>query len=129
MNTTTKQTVAVVGASADRAKYSNKSVRAHLQEGWDVYPVNPKGGQIEGLRGWASLAEIPVRPDRVTLYLPPAAGIKLLPQIARAKPGEFFVNPGAESEELVAEAKRLGLDPLLPCSIAALGFTPAQLER
>ncbi len=121
-----EKTVAVVGASADRSKYSNKSVRAHLKQGWEVYPVNPKGGQIEGLKVYTSLAEIPVKLDRVTLYLPPAIGLKTLPAIVAANPGELFVNPGAESDELVAEAQRLGLDPILACSIVDLGTTPAE---
>ena len=115
------RTVAVVGASADRSKFSNKSVRAHVAKGWDVYPVNPKGGEIEGLKAYTSVEEIPVKIDRVTLYLPPSVGVKALPSIAKAKPAEFFVNPGAESDELVEEARKLGLDPILACSIVDLG--------
>jgi len=121
-----KKTVAIVGASADRSKYGNKSVRAHLKQGWEVYPVNPKGGEIEGLKVYTSLAEIPVKLDRVTLYLPPAIGLKTLPAIVAANPGELFVNPGAESDELVAEAQRLDLDPILACSIMDLGTMPAE---
>ncbi|HNQ23430.1 MAG TPA: CoA-binding protein [Phycisphaerae bacterium] len=128
MNATTRKTVAVVGASADRAKYSNKSVRAHLLQGWEVYPVNPRGGRIEGLKVYRSLDEIAVRLDRVTLYLPPAVGITVLPAIAAAQPAEFFVNPGAESAGLVAEAKKLGLEPLLACSIVALGVHPGDFR-
>lgn len=121
-----KKAVAVVGASADRSKFSNKSVRAHVAQGWDVYPVNPKGGEIEGLKVYTSVASIPVKLDRVTLYLPPTVGVKALGDIAAAKPAEFFVNPGAESDELVEEAKKLGLDPILACSIVDLGVTPKE---
>ncbi len=121
-----RKAVIVVGASADRTKFSNKSVRAHLKAGWDVYPVNPKGGEIEGLKTYPTIGDVPVNPNRVTMYLPPAAGIKVLAEIAAAKPGEFFVNPGAESEELIAEARRLGLDPIQACSIVDLGHSPAQ---
>ncbi|HUU97334.1 MAG TPA: CoA-binding protein [Phycisphaerae bacterium] len=124
-----EKTVAVVGASADRSKYSNKSVRAHLKQGWEVYPVNPKGGEIEGLKVYTSLAEIAVKLDRVTLYLPPEIGLKTLPAIVAANPGELFVNPGAESDELVAEAQRLGLDPILACSIVDLGLSPAEFPN
>ena len=42
-----KPTVAILGASANRAKFGNKSIRAHLIRGYDVYPVNLKGGTIE----------------------------------------------------------------------------------
>jgi len=121
-----KKTVAVIGASADRGKYGNKSVRAHLRAGWEVYPVNPKGGRIEGLQVYASLRDIPARINRVSIYLPPAVGIGALPEIASAGPDEFFVNPGAESDELVAEAKRLGMDPILACSIVDVGASPAE---
>jgi len=119
-----KKTVAVLGASADRSKYSNKAVRAYLSQGWDVYPVNPKGGEIEDLKSYASLGDIPVKIDRVTMYLPPALGVQVLPAIAKANPVEFFVNPGAESEDLVHAAQRLGLDPILACSIVEIGESP-----
>lgn len=121
-----KQTVAVIGASADRSKYSNKAVRAYVRQGWDVYPVNPKGGEIEGLKAYPSVDQIPAKIDRVTLYLPPQIGIQALPGIARAKPAEFFVNPGAESEELVAESRKLGLEPILACSIIEIGASPSE---
>ena len=120
------KTVAVIGASADRSKYSNKAVRAYLRQGWEVYPVNPKGGEIEGRKAFASVDQIPVPIERVTLYLPPPLGINALPGIAAAKPAKFFVNPGAESEELVAEAKRLGLEPILACSIIEIGASPSE---
>lgn len=124
-----RKTVAIVGASADRSKFSNKSVRAHLQQGWEVYPVNPKGGEIEGLKVYTSLREVPVPLDRVTIYLPPAVGVKLLPDIAAVRPSEFMVNPGAESDELVAQAERLGLSPILACSIVSVGMSPAELPE
>lgn len=120
-----KKTVAVIGASSDRSKFSNKSVRAHLAKGWEVYPINPKGGTIEGLKVFSSLHEIPVSVDRITLYLPPAVGVTQLAAIAALKPTEFFVNPGAESDELVETARKLGLDPILACSIVELGVSPA----
>lgn len=123
---TTPKTVAIVGASTDRSKYGNKSVRAHAVRGWSVYPIHPTASHIEGLRAYPSLAAVPVRLNRVSLYLPPAVGLTVLPDVAAAAPDEFFVNPGAESDELLARARDLGLDPILACSIVDLGASPAQ---
>ena len=121
-----KPTVAVVGASADRAKYGNKSVRAHLQQGYEVYPINPKGGKIEGLKVYQSLAEAPaVHLNRISVYLPPQVGIKVLDEIAARGCDELFFNPGSESGELLARARELGLEPILACSIVDLGESPA----
>ena len=122
------KSVAILGASSDRAKYGNKSVRAHLRQGWAVYPVNPRDGEIEGRKAYRSIADIPVRIDRVSLYLPPEMGLRVLADIAAAHPAEFFVNPGAESDELVARARALGLEPLLACSILDLGEEPTDFS-
>ena len=123
-----KKTVAVLGASSKPEKFSNKAVRAYVKQGWDVYPVNPRGGEIDGVKVYASLNDIPVAIDRVTSYLPPAVGVQILDEIANVKPAEFFVNPGAESDELVEKARALGLDPILACSIVDIGVSPADFS-
>jgi uncharacterized protein len=117
--------VAVLGASADRSKFSNKAVRAYVQEGWEVFPVNPKGGLIEGLQAFTSVAEIPGHVHRVTVYLPPPVAVKAMAEIAKIEPDELYINPGAESDELIAEAEKLGLDPILACSIIEIGVSPS----
>lgn len=122
------KTVAIIGASADRSKFSNKSVRAHAQKGWQVFPVNPKGGEIEGRPAYASVRDIGEPLRRVTLYVPPQIGIKMLADIAAVGPGELFLNPGTESAELLDEAKRLGLNVVQGCSIIDVGLSPAMLS-
>lgn len=119
-----KPTVAVVGAGNDRRKYGNIAVRAYLARGYEVYPVNPKHEQVEGLRAYKSVRDLPVRPDRVTLYVPPETGVTLLADIAARGTDELWVNPGAESDELVQQARRLGLEPILACSIVDIGESP-----
>lgn len=120
--------IAILGASADRSKFGNKAVRAFVAQGYDVFPVNPKGGEVEGLPVVKSLAEVPaeVRLDRISVYLPPAVGLQMLPQIAQRGCGELWLNPGSESEELVAAAEKLGLNVIQACSIVAIGMSPHQ---
>lgn len=118
--------IAIVGASTDRKKYGNKAVRAFKQGGWTVFPVNPGAAEVEELPAFRSVAEIPGPVDRVSMYVPPQVGLTMLPDIAAKNPAEFFLNPGSESPELVEEARALGLNPLLACSIVNIGLRPEQ---
>lgn len=122
----TTKTVAVIGASANRSKYGNKSVRAHAAQGYTVYPVHPAESEIEGWRVYASIRDIPVdRVDRVTMYVLPHIGISLLEDILAKSPGEVWLNPGTESDKLIARAEQLGLPVIQACSIVDLGTSPA----
>lgn len=111
-----KPTVAIVGASADKTKFSNEVIHSHLRAGYDVYPINPKEETIEGLKCYKSVVDIPVALDRVSLYLPPPIGVKVLDDIARKGCRELWVNPGAENPELIQKALTLGLNAIYACS-------------
>ncbi|NLO32175.1 MAG: CoA-binding protein [Candidatus Hydrogenedentes bacterium] len=116
--------IVIVGASKNRKKFGNKAVRAFLQGGWTVYPVNPTEAEIEGVKSYSSIDDVPEPVDRVTLYVAPEVGIKLLEQIAAKKPTEFFLNPGSESPALIEAAEKLGLEPILACSVVNIGLRP-----
>ena len=119
--------VAVIGASPDRRKFGNKSVRAHRAAGFTVSPVTPTAIEVEGLPAYPTIADAPAgHIDRVTVYLPPAIGLKVLPEIAARFPGEVWFNPGADAPEVLTEARRLGLSVIAGCSIVDLGMSPAQ---
>ncbi|MFH1754559.1 MAG: CoA-binding protein [Candidatus Latescibacterota bacterium] len=116
--------VAVLGASKNTEKFSNKAVRAYLKQGYTVYPVNPKEETIERLTAYASVLDIPDDLDRITVYLPPQVTLSVLNEIAEKGTKELFLNPGSESAEVVEKARSLGLDPILACSIIDIGETP-----
>ena len=120
-----RPTVAVVGASRDRSKYGNISVRAHIQQGYEVFPINPHATQIEGLTAFASLADLPVvNLDRVTVYLPPDQTTALLDEIAELDVDEVWLNPGSADADVRARAAELNIAIIEACSIVDLGVTP-----
>lgn len=126
-----KPTVAILGASADRSKFGNKSVRAHAKAGYDVYPVNPAGGEIEGLPAYRTLNEIPVaRLDRISVYLRPEIGLTVLDAMAERtgapNGGEVWFNPGSANPAVLSRARELGLNVVAACSIVDLGLSPSQ---
>lgn len=120
-------TAAIIGASRDRHKFGNKSVRAHQASGYDVYPVNPKDPEVEGLKCYPSLSDLPVsKLDRVSLYLPPAVAVKVLDDIAELDVGEVWLNPGVADEAVRERGRKLGLNIIEGCSIVDLGRSPSE---
>jgi len=122
-----RKTIAVVGASGDRRKYGNKCVRAYLDAGWEVYPVNLTEAEIEGRTAYQRVGEVPAELDRIAMYLPPPRTRELLPELAAksARDGVFF-NPGTWDREVIAEAEELGIRARRECAIVALGTSPAR---
>ena len=54
--------VAVIGASDNPSKLGGMLVKNMLNAGYDpekLYPINPKGGMIQGVKAYASLADVP----------------------------------------------------------------------
>ncbi len=104
-------------------------MRAFIERGYTVFPVNPRGGTIEGLTVYRSLAEIPAgQLNRISVYLPPEVAIKTLPEIAARGCDELWLNPGSESPAVVATAQALGLEPIQACSIVSVGGDPSRLR-
>jgi uncharacterized protein len=120
-------TIAIIGASNDRSKWGNKSLRAFRQQGYTVYPVNPNEPVVEGLPSYKSIGEVPSRPEMVSVYVRPQIVLKLLPEIAQRGCDELWLNPGTESDEVLSEAQRLKLNVIQACSIIGVGVSPASL--
>ena len=116
--------VAVIGASTAHHKYGNKAVRAYLRQGWTVYPVNPNETTVEGLKVYPTITDVPGPVDRVSMYVPPSVGISLLEAIKAKGTAELFLNPGSESDALLARAEALGLEAIQACSIVDIGERP-----
>ena len=116
--------VAVIGASSNRRKFGNKAVRAFRQQGYTVVPINPNEAEVEGLKTYASVLDVPGTIDMASLYVPPHIGEQVIGEIAQKGIAEVWLNPGAESDQLIARARALQIQPIVACSIVAIGENP-----
>lgn len=101
---------AVVGASNDRSKYGNRIYRDLRAAGYRVYPVNPSLDEVEGDRCYPSVGDLPEQPAVADIVVPSRVGMKIADQVADAGIPIFWLQPGAESDELIAHASDLGLN-------------------
>ena len=119
--------VAVIGASSNRNKFGNRAVRAFRQQGYTVVPINPNEVEVEGLKAYRSVLDVPGAIDMASIYVPPEIGEQVIGEIAQKGIAEVWLNPGAESDELIKRAKALNIHPIVACSIVAIGENPYRL--
>ena len=120
------KTVAVVGASSSRAKFGNKALRAFLSEGHRVLAINPNETEVEGVKTYASVLDVPGPIDMATVYVQPDVTLRLLDEFQRKGIAEIWVNPGAEDEAVIAEARRRKMNVFFACSIIGIGRNPGE---
>lgn len=120
------RTVAVVGASSDRSKFGNKALRAFRDAGYRVIPINPNEREVEGIPAFGSVLEVAEPIDMATVYVQPDVGLRLLPEFEQKQIAEIWVNPGAEDDALIDEARRRKLNVIFACSIVGIGRSPSQ---
>jgi predicted CoA-binding protein len=119
-----KQVVAVVGASRDRHKFGNKALRAFRDAGHTVIPINPHETEVEGVRAYASVLDVPGPIDMATVYVQPDTALRLLDEFQRKRIPEIWLNPGADDDDVLAEARKRRLNVIAACSIIGAGKSP-----
>jgi len=78
--------VAVIGASKNPDKLSNGIVKNLVAYGYDgrVYPINPKEKEIQGLKAYPHLNEIPEKIDLVVTAIPASKTIDVVKDCGKA---------------------------------------------
>lgn len=94
-------TIAVVGATDNTHKYGSVVYRDLKRKGYRVFPVNPGRDTVDGDPAYATVADLPVAPDIVNLVVPAEVGVQAVRQALDVGYDRIWVQPGAESPELL----------------------------
>jgi uncharacterized protein len=95
-------TVAIVGATDDPSKYGSVIYRDLKRKGFDVFAVNPGRDTVDGDPAYKALEDLPVTPSIVNIVVPPAATLDVLRKAKELGYRNVWVQPGAESAEVMA---------------------------
>lgn len=127
------RTVAVVGASNDPSKFGYMIVNSILQGGFGgkIFPVNPKGGKILGLKVYTSLKEVPGELDLVVIIVPAQFVAGVLREAGERKvPGVMICSGGFREQgrpdledELRIVSKEFGIRMMGP-NIQGFNYPP-----
>jgi len=129
------KSVAIVGASADPSRIGGRPIATMLRAGFKgtIYPVNPNRTEIQGLKAYASVADLPAVPDAAIVAVPGRQAIDAIAALGQrgtaaavvfssgfAETGE---DGAALQEELLATARRYGLRLLGPNCLGVFNAT------
>ncbi len=92
---------AVIGVSLDPEKYGNKVYFQLKKAGYTVYGVNPKLNEIEGEKIYPNLANLPVKPDAVSVVVPPKATEQVVKDCIDLGITRVWMQPGSENAEAI----------------------------
>ena len=112
-------TVAVVGATDNPAKYGSVIYRDLKRKGYRVLAVNPGRDTVDGDPAYATVADLPIAPDIIDLVVPANIGIEVVRQALDIGYDRIWVQPGAESPELLTLLQQEGAEYLADACIMA----------
>ena len=106
------KTIAVVGASANKARASNFVLTYLLSSSadYEVWPVTPNETEILGVTAYPSLADLPGKPDIVDVFRRPDQLPSVAQEAVDAGAGAFWMQLGLHSDEAAQIADDAGLD-------------------
>ncbi|MBM7559126.1 putative CoA-binding protein [Marinitoga litoralis] len=91
--------IGLVGATTNKSKFGYKILKDLVSKGYDVYPVTPNYEEIEGIKTYKSVKDLP-EVDVLNFVVPPAIGLKITKEAYENGFRKFWYQPGAESQEI-----------------------------
>lgn len=114
------KTVAILGASDNPDRYSYKAFKMLRQHGHTPVPISVKLQELEGIPALASLADIKVPVDTLTMYVAPDKSSPLQNEILKLRPKRVIFNPGSENPPLAERLRTAGIEVEEACTLVLL---------
>lgn len=112
--------VAILGASDDTSRYSNKALHLLAENKHQVFPVHPTLKEIAGHPVYADLTKIPEKIHTLTVYVRPEISSSVKEKIVQLNPTRVIFNPGTENSQLATELEKNGIATENACTLVLL---------
>jgi acyl-CoA synthetase (NDP forming) len=125
------RSIAVLGASSDPSRIGGRPIAYMLDKGFKgaIYPVNPNRPEVQGLKAYASIADLPEPPDVAIVAVPAGLAVQAIDDLAkRGTKGALVFTAGfaevddagaAMQDQMVAAARATGMRILGPNCLGA----------
>ncbi|WP_291637950.1 CoA-binding protein [Clostridium sp.] len=97
---------ALIGASPNESKFGYKILMQLKEKGYTVYGINPKYDEINGVKIYHSLKELPEQVDAVNVIVNPTLALKALDDIVECKIENVWFQPGSYDPQVLNKGKK-----------------------
>jgi predicted CoA-binding protein len=112
--------VAILGASNNPERYAYLAFKLLKEYGHTPFPVTPKFAELDGVKAYPSLRDIPDKVDTLTMYVGSDISTKLSKDILDLRPRRVIFNPGSENPGLQNELSDAGIQVEEACTLVLL---------
>lgn len=105
--------VAVVGASNNSSKASNKVFIYLKKKGYEVIPVNPNEEKVLGAKSYSDITEIEKPVDIVDIFRPGAMVYPIVEQAIKIRPKVIWMQLGIKNEKAKVLAEDHGIKVIM----------------
>lgn len=99
--------IAIVGATKNPEKFGYLILKDLLKKNFEVLPINPNYDEIDGVKVYKSVEELPRDVELIVFVVPPHVGIQELKKAYNIGFRRFWFQPGAESREIMNYSQNL----------------------
>lgn len=114
----TSKVIALVGASENPYRDSNRIMRFLMDEGYVVHPVNPRYETVLGRRCYPNLASVPDRIDIVDVFRNPDAVPGIVDEAIAVKAHALWLQSGIVHDSAAQKAEERGITVIMDRCIA-----------
>jgi len=101
--------IAIVGVSENKQKWGYRIYKTMKDNGYRVYPINPKHTKIDGDICYKSISDLPFVPDLVITVVPPKITESVVLEAYKKGVKKIWMQPGSESNTAIEMCKMYGI--------------------
>ncbi|HDP98787.1 MAG TPA: CoA-binding protein, partial [bacterium] len=106
----TKKSFAIIGATSNKERYGYEVFEILHANGYQVFPINPKYAEIDGVTCYPSLMALNQPPDVLITALAPTNTEKVIDSVKSLGIETVWMPPGCWSDEAVKKCQQLELN-------------------
>lgn len=117
------KSTAVVGVSESPEKYGTRVYRTlKTHKNTEVFAINPKHDELWGDKVYPDLVSIGQNIELAILVVPPEVGLNVIDEVKLAGISTVWLQPGAESEQILEKCDEYGIECIHNACIVVDGY-------